>query len=354
VPARALVDWGLAERIGTRLARRSGATSELAAVQWEIDSLTPLAEKLVTDATGLHPAGAAVVRVVDRPAWVSANLAAFQRLLAPLLERWQERMSGRYNIGADLAGRVAAVELGSLLGWMSSRVLGQYDLLLAEGAAGDVVYLVGPNLIGLEHRFGFVPSEFRLWVLIHELTHRAQFTGVPWLGPHFTGLVHRALTLADPDPRQLAEAARVMMKDRTEARRRIDQGGVLALVASPEQQAALNDIGGMMALLEGHGDITMDRAAVGHVPSAGRFASVLKARRQGGSPPLRLLRRLIGLESKLNQYEQGERFIEDVERVAGPGAIDRCWQGAEQLPSLDEIRQPARWLERMGLADAVA
>jgi coenzyme F420 biosynthesis associated uncharacterized protein len=355
VPARSLVDWDLAERIGTRLARRSPARNDLDLVQQEMDGRTSLAEALVTEATGLHPAGPAVVRVIDRPTWVSVNLEAFQRLLAPLLERWEERVAERAGLALDLAGRVAAVELGSLLGWMSSRVLGQYDLLIAEQAdrAGDVVYLVGPNLIGLEQRYGFASDEFRLWVLLHELTHRAQFTGVPWLAPHFTELVHRALTLADPDPRQLANAARVMMRDRAEARRRLDQGGVLALVASPEQQTALNEIGGMMALLEGHGDLTMDRAAAGHVPSAPRFASVLKARRQAGSPPLRLLRKLIGLEGKLNQYEQGERFIAEVELLAGPSAIDLCWQAPERLPTLDEIRHPARWLERMGLADAV-
>jgi coenzyme F420 biosynthesis associated uncharacterized protein len=356
VPERTLVDWELAARVGTRLAARSPAMTDLKPLQREIDGRTQLAEGLVTEATTLHPAGPAVVRVIDRPTWVSVNLHAFRRLLAPLLDRWQERAGGRPAVAWDLAGRVAAIELGTLLGWMSSRVLGQYDLLIAEQPddVGDVVYLVGPNLVGLEQRYHFAPPEFRLWVLLHELTHRAQFTGVPWLAPHFTDLVHRALTLADPDPRQLASAARVMMRDRAEARRRLDQGGVLALVASPDQQATLNEIGGMMALLEGHGDVTMDRAAAGQVPSAARFASVLKARRHAGSPPLRLLRKLIGLEGKLSQYEQGERFIADVELLAGPRAIDLCWQSPDRLPTLDEIRHPPRWLERMGLANALA
>ena len=116
---------------------------------------------------------------------------------------------------------------------------------------------------------------------------------------------------------------------------------MLALVASPEQRAVLDQIGGMMSLLEGHGDVTMDRAGAGRVPSARRFSAVLSARRRSGSPPVRLVRKLIGLESKLNQYEQGERFIAYVERVAGPRAVDICWRGADQLPSLEEIRQPS-------------
>ena len=239
----------------------------------------------MTEATGLSPAGPARIEVVDRPAWVEANLGVVPAAALPALERWEERVGGRSSVAAELTSRVAAVELGTLLGWMSSRVLGQYDLLLGDRAdGGDVVYLVGPNLLSLERRFGFPPGEFRLWVLLHELTHRAQFTGVPWLAPHFSGLVERALTLAEPDARQLAGAARALMQDRAEARRRLDEGGMLALIASPEQRATLNEIGGMMALLEGHGDVTMDRAGQGRVPSAARFSSVLSARRQGGSP----------------------------------------------------------------------
>jgi coenzyme F420 biosynthesis associated uncharacterized protein len=351
-----IVDWRLAEQVGTRLARRTPHGAGLAAVQEQMEALAPLAESLVTEATGLQPDGPAVIRVVDRPAWVAANITAFRRLLAPLLERWEARIGSRSGVTMELTGRVAAVELGSVLGWMSSRVLGQYDLLVADqgDAGGDVVYLVGPNLIGLEQRFDFPHDQFRLWVLLHELTHRAQFTGVPWLAPHFTALVHRALTVADPDLRQLRDAAWGMMRDRAEARRRMDEGGMLALMATPEQRATLAELGGMMALLEGHGDVTMDRAAVGQVPLAPRFASVLKARRHAASPPLRLLRRLIGLETKLKQYEQGEQFIAAVEKTAGPHGIDVCWQSADRLPSLDEIRDPQRWLDRVGLASATA
>ncbi len=364
--ARGLVDWGLAERIGTRVASRpSPLAAELPGLQREMTGSTRLAEGLVTATTGLVPSGPAEVRVVDRPEWVAANVASFRRLLAPLVRRWEERAEGRNSMTSQLTSRVTAVELGTLLGWMSTRVLGQYDLLLGDphgdgtgsddpGRPGDVVYLVGPNLIGLERRFGFPPDQFRLWVLLHELTHRAQFTGVPWLSAHFAGLVERALAVAEPDGRQLASAARALTRDRAEMRRRLEEGGMLAVVASPEQRAIIDEIGGMMAVLEGHGDVTMDRAGAGRITEAPRFAAALSARRRSGSPPVRLLRKLIGLEGKLNQYQQGEQFIAHIERVAGPRAIDACWEGPERLPSLEEIRDPQRWLARVGLAGRVA
>jgi coenzyme F420 biosynthesis associated uncharacterized protein len=353
-PSASLVDWGLAERVGVRIARRaeSARPAALDALRRDLAELTPLAERLVAEATELHPPGRAVIDVVDRPAWVRANLAGMRALLEPLIARWQEAGRSTNALLGTVAARVAAVEIGTLLGWMSGRVLGQYDLLFGRAGAGDdrsVVYLVGPNLFSLEQRYGFPRREFRLWVALHELTHRAQFEGVPWMRAHFFDLAERALEVADPDPSRVVSVLRSALTDRAEARRRIDEGGLPALMATPEQRVALQAVGGLMALLEGHGDVIMDRAGAEDVPSAARFGRVLRARRASGSPPVRLLRRLVGLEAKLAQYELGERFLERVEEAAGPDAIRRCWERPEHLPTLDEIRAPDRWLDRLGL-----
>jgi coenzyme F420 biosynthesis associated uncharacterized protein len=352
-----LVDWSLAERVGVRLAARHAPArrSALDRLRHDLGELTPLAERLVSEATNLHPPGAAVIEVVDRPAWVRANVAGMRALLEPVIARWQRTGRSPNALLGAVTGRIAAVEIGTLLGWMSGRVLGQYDLLVGRAATatpdcGDrsTVYLVGPNLFALERRHEFPRREFRLWVALHELTHRAQFEGVPWMRTHFFDLAERALEVADPDPARLVNVLRAAVSDRDEARRRIDEGGLPALLATPEQRVALQSIGGLMALLEGHGDVVMDRAGTGHVASAERFGKVLRARRASGSPPVKLLRRLIGLEAKLAQYELGERFLARIEAVAGPTAVDRCWERPEHLPSLDEIRDPDRWLARVG------
>jgi coenzyme F420 biosynthesis associated uncharacterized protein len=231
---------------------------------------------------------------------------------------------------------------------MSSRVLGQYDLLIGRDDADDAVYLVGPNLSAVERRFGFDPVEFRTWVLLHELTHRAQFTGVPWMREHFTGLVERSLRLADPDPRRIAAALREAMADRDGARQRVRDSGVLGLIATPEQQQLIQSIAGLMSLLEGHGDVTMTRAAGGLVPSARRFATVLQARRRNINPITKVILRLTGIEGKLNQYAAGERFIAAIEAANGPRAVDVCWRSPQHLPSMEEIRDPEQWLHRVG------
>jgi coenzyme F420 biosynthesis associated uncharacterized protein len=218
----------------------------------------------------------------------------------------------------------------------------------AGDAGGDgAVYLVGPNLATLEQRFGFDPIEFRTWVLVHELTHRAQFTGVPWMRAYFTGLVDELLGAVDPRPEVLFGALRDALKRPDEARQQLRETGLAGLIAGPEQRAVIGRIGGLMSLLEGHGDVTMTRAAGDLVPEAARYARVLAARRAKGNPLTRLLMRLTGLEGKLNQYAAGKRFIPAVEAAGGPRAIDACWTSPAMLPSIDEIRDPQQWLCRM-------
>jgi coenzyme F420 biosynthesis associated uncharacterized protein len=346
------VDWPLAERVAQRVAGRDPFASSYlySSLTPDLTELTARAEELVTAETGLRSlAGPARCRVVGRPDWIRVNVRSFQRLLRPVLQKLEERTNNASALGA--AGKLAAIEVGTMLGWMSGRVLGQYDLLVIDDeTAGeqDVVYYVGPNVLALEKRFAFPPREFRLWLALHEVTHRAQFTGVPWLRGHFLGLVDETLGGVDPDPKRVFSALRGALTNRGPDGASLDDGGLPALLATPEQRVALQKVAGLMALLEGHGDVTMDRAGASSIPNAERFSRVLRERRKAASPLVRLIQRLTGLSAKLAQYEQGERFIAAIEAVSGPRAIDVCWEGPDRLPTLDEIRQPQRWLDRVG------
>jgi coenzyme F420 biosynthesis associated uncharacterized protein len=350
------VDWGMAEKVAQRFAGREpfAASYHAGSLTPDFDEMTERAEALVAEHTRLRSLqGPARARVVDRNQWIHANISSFQRLLRPVLTKLEDRIDRRgMSLPGALTAKFGGMELGVLLGIMSQRVLGQYDLLVVEddtAADQDVVYYVGPNLLSLEKRFAFPPREFRLWIALHEVTHRAQFTGVPWLRAYYLGLVDQLLGAVDPDPAQVLGAIRDAITGSEHRRRALDEGGIAALLATPEQREVLGRIGGLMSLLEGHGDATMDRAGHGLIPSSDRFARVLRERRQSLSAPARLLQRLAGIEAKVNQYEQGERFIAAIEAAGGPQAVDRCWESPEQLPTLDEIRAPERWLTRQGL-----
>ncbi|MCU1454770.1 MAG: Coenzyme biosynthesis-associated protein [Acidimicrobiales bacterium] len=350
MPAGA-VDWALAERVAVRAAGREpfAESYHYASLGPDFDELTALAEEQVAAATGLRSlSGPARARVTDRRGWVQANIASFQRLLRPITDRLDEHLAS--NPFAPVARRVAGAEVGMLLGWMSSRVLGQYDLLVIEDEEPDeqdIVYYVGPNIIGLEKRFAFPPREFRHWLALHEVTHRAQFTGIPWMRTHFLSLVQQTVSAVDPDPKRFLDAIGRLAEGVKNGQNPLDDGGVMAVLASPEQRLVLEQVSGLMSLLEGHGDVTMDRAGADQIPSAARFGQVLRQRRQQGNPAARILQKLIGLEAKLKQYEQGERFIEAVERTGGTDLLEVAWEMPGNLPTIHEIRDPDTWIARV-------
>lgn len=344
------VDWALAERVARRFTGSEdfSRSYHAAGMADDFERLTADAQSYVEAEVGFGSlAGTARGRVVDRGDWVKANIASYRRLLRPVLQRLDERMTGPVAL---VSGKVAGAELGALLGWMSSRVLGQYDLLVLEEEdphEQDLVYFVGPNILGLEKRHSFPPEQFRMWVALHEVTHRTQFTGVPWLREHFLSLVSAMLAEADPDPTRVFTAFGRLAEGVRTRSNPLDDGGISALFASDEQLAVMDDMGGLMSLLEGHGDVTMDRAALDRVPQADRFAKVLRARRKEMGVATRLLTRLIGLEAKLNQYEQGEAFIAAVEARSGPELLNRAFEQPANLPSRAEIIDPDAWMARI-------
>src|SRR3954453_16763685 len=238
------VDWGVAERIAVRVRGREpfAESYHYASLLPDFEEVTPEAEELVSQATGLRSlAGPARARGTDRAGWVRANIASFSRLLRPLTDKLGERIgNGKLS---PLAQRATGAELGLLLGWMSTRVLGQYDLLSGEDEdpdEQDIVYYVGPNVIALEKRFAFPPKQFRLWLALHEVTHRTQFTGVPWLREHYPGLVRRAIESVAPDPKGFLAAFARVVADLRQGKSPLEDGGLPTLLASPEQRVVLD------------------------------------------------------------------------------------------------------------------
>jgi coenzyme F420 biosynthesis associated uncharacterized protein len=356
-----IIDWALAERVARWVSGRTSApaTYRPAAMQRDFDEMTARAEGLVAEATGLAVDSPGRGRVIDRPAWVAANIASFQRLLAPTLGKLAAHkptspLSGvAPGLSRQLAGMSRSAngtQLALVLSWMSTRVLGQYDLLLTDGVDEenqDIVYFVGPNVAAIEERHGFEPAEFRLWLALHEVTHRAQFMAVPWLRSYFVSLVEAGLEPIGSDPRQMIDALRRAAQEIRAGRSPMRDAGMIGLVATDGQLAALQRIQALMSLLEGHGDVTMDRAGADAVPGAEHFSAVLQQRRDQAKGPAKLLQQILGLEAKMRQYAEGEKFVRAVEQAGGRQLFDLVWQGPEWLPSLAEIRDPAIWVSRV-------
>lgn len=319
-------------------------TYHLEALTADMGGITDRVSILVPEATGLDLPGDPTTAIVGRTEWVQRNVASFAHMVEPMRRQMEERLS-RAGRNPEMAARLIERETGLMLAVLSQRVLGQYELVLPGGEPGDTVAYVGPNILQMERRHHFSPSEFRFWVALHELTHRAQFQGVPWLRGYFDGLVMGLVEASKPEPGRWQRVFAELAERRLAGRPLIDQRGIFGLFASPEQNEVVNRVQALMSLLEGHGHYVMDRVGAQHLKSQARMSRILKDRRLDKRTAAFF--RLTGLEMKMEQYRQGEQFVATVERQASWPTVNLAFSSVEALPTLDEIAQPARWLARV-------
>ncbi len=345
-----VISWDVASRVAKNVAGYFPVPprSEIHSLEADLISIFPEAQNEVAAATGLAVTGSAAPQVMSRAQWAEANITSFKSTLAPLLEQLSERLP-RWRMSGASAG-VAGVQLGAILGWLSSKVLGQFDVILADAGIDrdqDTVYFVAPNIISVEMKYGFDQQQFRHWIALHELTHRAQFNGVEWMRGYFKELLHDSISLANPDPRVFFDALKKAFESIREGRNPIAENGPIAVFATPEQMMILNRISGLMSLLEGHGDVIMNRAGASDILQSARFAEIFAERHNSQRGFAKLMSQLLGTEAKMRQYQEGERFVHRVEEFGGTDLFNKVWERPENLPDIADIREPDLWIERM-------
>jgi coenzyme F420 biosynthesis associated uncharacterized protein len=350
----AMIDWDFAVQTARRLVRPGPVLSgdEMYAVVETLRSSARTAEAHVQEHTGLETGSAtSPVLVVDRAGWVEANADGFSRVVQPLVEQVESEYRSLSNVVGTFGSRVTGAEAGALLAFLSHKVLGQFDPFGGDAARrGDSpgrLLLVAPNIVAAEQEMGVDPDDFRLWVCLHEETHRVQFAAVPWLRDHLLGEIGAFVAATDVDP----EHVRGMMTDSlrriTELLRGSSSGSLLDLFTSVEQRTIIDRVTAVMSLLEGHADVVMDGVGPSVVPSVGTIRSRFDKRRKGRSQADRVLRRLLGLDAKMRQYADGAAVVNAVVERVGMAGFNAVWSAPDRLPSAAEIADPAAWLRRV-------
>ena len=349
-----MVDWGLAVGTARRMAGSGPRLSpeETEQVVTQLRAHAARAQTFVAEHTGLvATAASSPVVVVDRGGWAQANADAFQVLLTPVMSRLRDKRRGPSAFD-PVGRRLTGLELGVMLGFLASKVLGQYDpfLLPSEHAPAEQgrLLLVAPNIVEVERQLDVVPADFRLWVCLHEETHRVQFGAVDWMREHVRAEIDSVIGATPLDLGELlarmVQAARGVVDV---ARPGADGPSLLDLVQSPEQRAVVDRLAAVMSLLEGHADVVMDDVGPEVVPSVATIRRRFSARRDNAIGLSKVLRRLLGLEAKMRQYRDGAAFVRGVQAAVGTEGFNAVWAGPEQLPSPAEIQDPAAWVARV-------
>jgi coenzyme F420 biosynthesis associated uncharacterized protein len=342
-----VIDWKLVARLAASIA------GEPQGVSYDGKDLAPLAADAaarIRAYTAIEPAAPLPVpELVSRRGWIEANIETMRPVLAAVEERLpaQAFAAGPFgSVARTATGTTLSLQLGALIGYLSQRVLGQYDIPLLDARGAPRLLLVVPNLLETAQRLDADRDDLLRWVTLHELTHAVQFGGVPWLRPLLaTSLrelldalelrLHKPPPLRVPNPRDvqaLVESVR---------------NGELAMFAVGRKNRPLVEaLQTTMAVVEGHAEHVMDAVGKQVVPTLDELRGGLERRRAGRSTPLRLIERLIGLELKLRQYRDGKRFCDTVVERGGIAALDRVWESRAMLPNAAELKSPERWLAR--------
>lgn len=340
-----MIDWQMAQRTASHLLPATAHTNQQT-YQTLVDAVAPAVAAL----TQLHvPPSALRVRVVDQQGWAHANIHAFARMLQPLEPVYQSMVqhdTSDWGLSArHLNGKVAGIQSGALLSWLAGRVLGQYDVAFMHDDGPGELLLVEPNMMRLAAEQQVDIQALREWIVIHEVSHVFQFEGVPWLRPHLRSLLDRVLATMAEHLRQPAGGIphvlqRVLRTDGA-------AGHWLEWILTDTQRQVFDEMQAVMSLIEGHSNYVMNQLGAQRIPAFATLHQRL-SQRQATRPALdQLVLQLTGMQVKMEQYQQGEAFINAIVAAGGPALLNLLWQSASHIPTRAELRQPAHWVQRV-------
>lgn len=341
-----MIDWRLATVVAQAVASAAPSVPEGDTAD-EVAAFASRSAELVAGYTGL--AGALTIpgpETVDRTEWVTANLASMRTVMDPVAGRLGEGLGVLAGPARAAGGALLAVEVGVISGYLAGRVLGQYEFPVLDPDVPARLLFVGPNIAGAAKGTGSDPQAMLRWIALHETTHALQFSGVPWLRPHLAAKVAELVDglEASIDPRAL-----MRLPSLDDVRGLVDavrRGEVVELIAGPSRRRVLAEMQALMALVEGYAEHVMDAVGAEVLPDLDRLREAMNRRRGERSGMFRLLEKLIGLDLKLRQYEQGKAFCDAVVAEGGIEALNRAWASPEALPRPEELDAPAEWLRR--------
>ncbi|HKP90705.1 MAG TPA: zinc-dependent metalloprotease [Thermoleophilaceae bacterium] len=351
-----MVDWSLARQIARFAA--GGGSAEPAPRSSELGALVGDAEGHLREYTGL-PLAEPIPKPepVTRGEWADVNLDSLAALLEPVSTRLAERLGSAGPFAGPLravTSATLAAEAGLVIGYMSQRVLGQYEVSLLDVERPPRLLFVTANLEKAVRELRSDRDSFMGWIVLHELTHVFEFSGVPWLRGHMSTLMREYMRTVEVRFERGAAGGLPSLPDPSKIVQEFREGGLVALVQSREQRRLMGRIQSAMAVVEGYSEHVMDAVGERVLPEYAGLRDAMERRRRSRSYPERVLQRLLGLDLKMRQYEEGKAFCDGVVERAGIAGLNRVWESPEQLPSAAELGDPEAWLGRVGTAPAAA
>lgn len=241
-----------------------------------------------------------------------------------------------------------------MLACVACKILGQYDSFAASEQS--CLLLVYSNVIAVERQLRVEPSDFRLWVCLHEVIHWIQFTANRWLSDYMSKELVLLNQETSEDIGQVVGRIAYFVRSRCNGSSAAENStahvsGILGLVRTVQSElhrVALHQLLMLGNLLESLADHVMDAVGPMTVPSVATIRHRFDDRSHRKQPSLqRLLRALLGVDAKPRRYKHGKAFVDHVVDRIGMARFNVIWSGPETLPLSAEVEDPQRWIDRV-------
>ena len=354
----AMIDWERARKIATDMNKGDSLTAaERQRLDEEYSRMVEESVVIISDYTGVSlPMNPDRTHAFDRVDWINANLTGFQKLFAPIEalneEKAKKNMVSRAWHGVNQG--LMSYEVGMLLGYMARRVMGQYDLAMfgrEPVADPGKLYFVEPNIRGIERKLGMPRDDFRMWLALHETTHVFEFEAHPWVRQHFNLLLDRYMSFLQQDTEFLQQGIRGLkvFVNRIANQNDGDEkpASWMEALMDADQRALFNEMQALMSVIEGYSNHVMNAVGKNVLPNYDEISRKFEERQKLRTQADQLFAKLTGLHVKMEQYRQGEEFIDAVVAERGHQFAYHVWDKPEHLPSMAELKDPKSWIARI-------
>jgi len=349
------VNWELARQVGVALSSYDEPeVPDREGAQQELEAMTRAATVEAEEFSGLSETSVAPVQVVTRAEWVEANIESFKFVMDPLAAK----MSGGGELAAlggmqglqvlqQISGVFMGLQTGFVLGYLGRSVVGQYEVPLPAPSSTRLLYVLG-NLAQIETDWSLDPKQFRYWIALHEITHHLEFSK-PWVQNYFRSQIKTLIDSLDfdADRMQTAFQGLEMLDPESLAQALQDPDRLIQAARTPLSTDAMQRLQAFMTLSEGYATFVMDGVGARVLTDHPRLKEVMERRKRSTSPGEALFERLLGLELKRRQYEEGVNFCRYVAAMRDIDSLNKVWDNPDSLPTTAELAEPDGWIKRV-------
>jgi coenzyme F420 biosynthesis associated uncharacterized protein len=189
-------------------------------------------------------------------------------------------------------------------------------------------------------------DEFRLWIALHETTHAFEFESHPWLRDHFNSILEKYFSLITDDLGRLKQNGGIAGYFRR-FRENEAKGGWIERVMTPEQHLLFEHLQALMSIVEGYSNHMMNAIGAKLMPNYEQIKYRMDHRSNNKTIIDKLFVRLTGMNLKMEQYRLGEIFVDNVVEKKGIDFANLMWAEEKYLPTLQEVKEPQLWIDRV-------